>query len=94
MTFDELAAASGLARQTLLNLSAGRYHGEVQAWAMRDPLTRLRTHLTARGLLDEAREQQLAEGAETIAAALREALNTDAESIRAITPRVPFPPGA
>ncbi|WP_202970238.1 MULTISPECIES: hypothetical protein [Actinomycetes] len=34
MTFDELAAASGLARQTLLNLSAGRYHGEVQTWAI------------------------------------------------------------
>lgn len=29
MTFDELAAASGLARQTLLNLSAGRVHGDL-----------------------------------------------------------------
>lgn len=34
MTFDELAAASGLARQTLLNISAGRYYGEVQTWAI------------------------------------------------------------
>ena len=56
-----------------------RERAEVQAWAQKDPLTRLRTHLTSRGLLDEAREQQLAEGAETIAAALREALNTDAD---------------
>ena len=34
MTFDELTAASGLARQTLLNISAGRYYGEVQTWAI------------------------------------------------------------
>lgn len=34
MTFDELAAASGLARQTLFNISAGRFYGEVQTWAI------------------------------------------------------------
>jgi pyruvate dehydrogenase E1 component alpha subunit len=56
-----------------------RERAEVQAWAAKDPLTRLRAHLTARGLLDDAREQELADGAETIAAALRDALNTDAD---------------
>lgn len=34
MTFDELAAASGLARQTLLNLSAGRVRGDLRTWAI------------------------------------------------------------
>lgn len=34
MTFDELAEASGLARQTLLNLSAGRFHGDLKTWAI------------------------------------------------------------
>lgn len=33
-TFDQLAAASGLARQTLLNLSAGRFHGDLRTWAI------------------------------------------------------------
>ncbi len=56
-----------------------RERAEVQAWAEKDPLTRLRAHLTARGLLDEAREQELAEGAEMIAAALRDALNADTD---------------
>lgn len=34
MTFDELAEASGLARQTLLNLSAGRVRGDLRTWAI------------------------------------------------------------
>lgn len=34
MTFDELAAASGLARQTLLNVSAGRVAGDLRTWAL------------------------------------------------------------
>ena len=33
-TFDQLEAASGLARQTLLNLSAGRYNGDLRTWAI------------------------------------------------------------
>lgn len=56
-----------------------RDRAEVQAWVAKDPLTRLRAHLTARGLLDEAREQELAGGAEGIATALRDALNADAD---------------
>lgn len=34
MTFDELAAATGLARQTLFNLSAGRVNGDLRTWAI------------------------------------------------------------
>lgn len=32
MTYDELAAATGLARQTLLNLAAGRTYGDLRTW--------------------------------------------------------------
>lgn len=34
MTFDQLADATGLARQTLLNLSAGRVYGDLRTWAI------------------------------------------------------------
>lgn len=34
LTFDALAAASGLARQTLLNISAGRFYGDLRTWAI------------------------------------------------------------
>ncbi|MDN5767670.1 MAG: helix-turn-helix transcriptional regulator [Humibacillus sp.] len=33
-TFDELCRQSGLARQTLVNLSAGRYVGDLRTWAI------------------------------------------------------------
>ncbi|WP_341939900.1 pyruvate dehydrogenase (acetyl-transferring) E1 component subunit alpha [Microbacterium sp. LWH10-1.2] len=56
-----------------------RERAEVQAWVARDPLTRLRAHLTASGVLDEALDAEYAAGAETIAQAMRDALNTDAE---------------
>ena len=32
MTYDELAEATGLARQTLLNISAGRTYGDLRTW--------------------------------------------------------------
>lgn len=32
MTFEQLADASGISRQTLLNLSSGKYHGEIRTW--------------------------------------------------------------
>ncbi|QTP19534.1 helix-turn-helix transcriptional regulator [Micrococcus luteus] len=32
MTYDELAEATGLARQTLLNLAAGRTYGDLRTW--------------------------------------------------------------
>lgn len=56
-----------------------RERAEVQAWVERDPLVRLRTHLRATGALDEAREAEYAASADEIAAALRTALNTDAD---------------
>ncbi len=56
-----------------------RERAEVQAWIARDPLTRLRAHLTDTGQLDEADEERIAVGAEEIAAALRDALNSDSE---------------
>jgi putative transcriptional regulator len=31
-TFDELAEESGLSRQTLLNISSGKYHGDLRTW--------------------------------------------------------------
>lgn len=34
MSFDELVEARGLARQTLFNLSAGRFHGDLKTWAI------------------------------------------------------------
>ncbi|GAA3929140.1 pyruvate dehydrogenase (acetyl-transferring) E1 component subunit alpha [Microbacterium soli] len=56
-----------------------RESAEVKAWAERDPLLRMRTHLTARGLLDDDIEGRLQAGAEEIAVALRAALNTEAD---------------
>ncbi|MFD5215544.1 pyruvate dehydrogenase (acetyl-transferring) E1 component subunit alpha [Microbacterium sp. NPDC058345] len=56
-----------------------REREEVQAWVARDPLTRMRAFLTAAAHLDDAAEERLAAGAEQIAAALREALNADAD---------------
>lgn len=54
-----------------------RERAEVQAWADRDPLLRLRAHLTEAGELDEAAEADIAQEAERTAAALRDAMNRD-----------------
>lgn len=56
-----------------------REREEVQAWIARDPLTRVRTHLTEAGLLDDSTEERIAAGTEEIAAALRAALNADSD---------------
>ena len=32
MTFEQLAERSGLSRQTLLNISAGRNYGDLRTW--------------------------------------------------------------
>ncbi|NDO78928.1 XRE family transcriptional regulator [Kocuria indica] len=34
MTFEELAEASRVSRRTLLNISAGNYHGDLRTWLM------------------------------------------------------------
>jgi len=56
-----------------------REREEVQAWIDRDPLLRLRAHLTSTGALDADAEEGFAAGAEEIATAMRAALNTDAD---------------
>ena len=32
MTFDQLAEHSGISRQTLLNISSGKYNGDLRTW--------------------------------------------------------------
>ena len=56
---------------------ATRYRGqaEVDGWLARDPLARIRKHLTARGLLDEPAIAALEAEAEAEAAALRQRVN-------------------
>jgi 2-oxoisovalerate dehydrogenase E1 component subunit alpha len=58
---------------------ATRYRGqaEVDGWLARDPLARIRTHLIARGLLDEPAVAALEAEAEAEAAALRQRMNAD-----------------
>lgn len=56
-----------------------RERAEVQAWVARDPLARLRAHLTDVGALTPELEDEYAAGAELIATAMREALNTDTD---------------
>ena len=58
---------------------ATRYRGqdEVDRWLARDPLTRIRQHLLARGLLDEPAVAALDAEAEAEAAALRQRMNAD-----------------
>ncbi|MHC9043670.1 pyruvate dehydrogenase (acetyl-transferring) E1 component subunit alpha [Microbacterium saperdae] len=56
-----------------------REREEVQAWVARDPLVRLRTYLAGIGALDDDAEAQFTAGAETIATAMRAALNTDTD---------------
>ncbi|MCC3278072.1 pyruvate dehydrogenase (acetyl-transferring) E1 component subunit alpha [Arthrobacter sp. zg-Y40] len=50
---------------------------EVQDWVPRDPLARTRTYLRVLGLLDDARETELAADAEAVAATMRDGLNAD-----------------
>ncbi len=55
-----------------------RERDEVQAWADRDPLRRLRAHLVTTGALDAETETRIADEAEAMAAALRDAMNEEA----------------
>ncbi|MCS3442215.1 putative transcriptional regulator [Microbacterium phyllosphaerae] len=32
MTFEQLAEASGISRQTQLNISSGKYNGDMRTW--------------------------------------------------------------
>jgi pyruvate dehydrogenase E1 component alpha subunit len=52
-----------------------REHADVQAWVARDPLTRMRAFLTGKKWLTPARETEISEEAETVAADLRTVMN-------------------
>jgi len=54
-----------------------RQDSEVAQWVAKDPLSRMRTYLTDRGLLDDEGEARIAGNAETVAAQLREGLGED-----------------
>jgi 2-oxoisovalerate dehydrogenase E1 component alpha subunit len=60
---------------------AGRYRSadETQSWVERDPLARIEAYLTNRGVLDQARYDDIAAAAERFASSVREALNRDVE---------------
>ncbi|MEV7135545.1 pyruvate dehydrogenase (acetyl-transferring) E1 component subunit alpha [Arthrobacter sp. NPDC093128] len=54
-----------------------RQDSEVAEWLAKDPLSRMTTYLTKKGLLDNELETQIAERAEVVAAQLRDGLNED-----------------
>lgn len=54
-----------------------RERADVQAWRARDPLTRLRAHLSRTGLLTDELDAAFSEAAEETATAMRAALSTD-----------------
>ncbi|MGH9170124.1 MAG: pyruvate dehydrogenase (acetyl-transferring) E1 component subunit alpha [Acidimicrobiales bacterium] len=60
---------------------AGRYRSddEAKAWVERDPLMRLETYLTNRGVLDHALRDEVAAAAERFASSVRDALNADVD---------------
>ncbi|PNH85223.1 pyruvate dehydrogenase (acetyl-transferring) E1 component subunit alpha [Arthrobacter sp. AFG20] len=54
-----------------------RQDSEVAQWLARDPLSRMRTYLFGRGLLDDDGEARIAEKAEAVATQLRNGLGED-----------------
>ncbi|MFC9350482.1 pyruvate dehydrogenase (acetyl-transferring) E1 component subunit alpha [Arthrobacter sp. NPDC057013] len=54
-----------------------RQDSEVAQWMARDPLSRMRTYLTDKGLLDDDGEARIAEKAESVAAQLRNGLGEE-----------------
>jgi pyruvate dehydrogenase E1 component alpha subunit len=58
---------------------ASRYRSpeEAKSWVERDPLVRLETYLTDRGLLDQPRRDDIAAAAERFARTVRDALSAD-----------------
>jgi pyruvate dehydrogenase E1 component alpha subunit len=56
-----------------------RENSEVAEWRAKDPVNRMRTYLTDRGLLDDDAEARIASHAEAVAAQLREGLSEDVQ---------------
>ncbi|NNV04834.1 thiamine pyrophosphate-dependent enzyme, partial [Brevibacillus sp. MCWH] len=54
-----------------------REDAEVREWLARDPVQRMRTYLTDRGLLTEQLQAEYEQEAEEVAAVLREGMNRD-----------------
>jgi pyruvate dehydrogenase E1 component alpha subunit len=55
-----------------------RENADVQAWVARDPLSRMRTYLRSKKVLDDEKEAEFIAESDAIAATLRLALNADA----------------
>src|SRR6478609_8445131 len=56
-----------------------RQDSEVAEWVSKDPVSRMKTYLTGRGLLDDDAEARIASHAEAVAAQLREGLSEDVQ---------------
>ncbi len=54
-----------------------RQDSEVAEWLVKDPVTRMRTYLTGRGLLDDDGDARIAAKAEAVATQLRDGLSGD-----------------
>lgn len=54
-----------------------RESDEVKSWIAKDPVTRLRAYLTAKGVLDEVEEERIRAAAEETATALRDVMNAE-----------------
>ncbi len=57
-----------------------RQNGEVAEWVAKDPIRRMRTYLSQRGLLDDAPEARIVIKAEAVSAQLRDGLSEEVQA--------------